>query len=354
MLDHGADIRAVQELLGHASIEHHAGVHAGLHRAPAQRVPAPPTPGPRAGATALNVADVTDPGTWSRPSTTDGRRGPRRRARAAASPRSVSSPRRRRSAETAVTSNFADWRPGRGRAGREHGPGRTTSGSSSTTSSTPSPSSTPAPTGSCEVCGEPIAERPPRGHAGHPVLHAARRLTAARMAGHPPGHAGSSGRCGPAGRRGRRRVGRGQLLARRGRAVAVDEPGRPPPRGRRGPPGRGRRSATRPTRPVLAAALLHDVGKTESGLGTYGRVDRHPLRRGGRPRPRHVRPGPAPRGFTRRVGLYLQHPSSAATCSAWPAATRSPWPGPASTTSPRTSGRSDRDIGDALKAADDD
>ena len=26
------------------------------------------------------------------------------------------------------------------------------------------------------------------------------------------------------------------------------------------------------TRPVLAAALLHDVGKTESGLGTYGRV----------------------------------------------------------------------------------
>ena len=26
------------------------------------------------------------------------------------------------------------------------------------------------------------------------------------------------------------------------------------------------------SRPVLAAALLHDVGKTESGLSTYGRV----------------------------------------------------------------------------------
>src|SRR5262245_52686461 len=28
----------------------------------------------------------------------------------------------------------------------------------------------------------------------------------------------------------------------------------------------------RATQPVLAAALLHDVGKIESGLGTYGRV----------------------------------------------------------------------------------
>ena len=26
------------------------------------------------------------------------------------------------------------------------------------------------------------------------------------------------------------------------------------------------------SRPVLAAALLHDVGKTEAGIGTYGRV----------------------------------------------------------------------------------
>ena len=56
---------------------------------------------------------------------------------------------------------------------------------------------------------------------------------------------------------------------------------------------------------VLAAALLHDVGKIDSGLGAYGRVvatvcgavaSDHTIddwRRG--------------RGFTRRVGLYLQH-----------------------------------------------
>jgi hypothetical protein len=33
-----------------------------------------------------------------------------------------------------------------------------------------------------------------------------------------------------------------------------------------------RRLGGRATRPVVAAALLHDVGKLESGLGTFGRV----------------------------------------------------------------------------------
>ncbi len=58
-------------------------------------------------------------------------------------------------------------------------------------------------------------------------------------------------------------------------------------------------------RPVVAAALLHDIGKIESGLRTYGRVIAtlcgkvvgtemaHTWRR--------------QRGFTRRVGLYLLH-----------------------------------------------
>lgn len=60
------------------------------------------------------------------------------------------------------------------------------------------------------------------------------------------------------------------------------------------------------TRPVLAAALLHDVGKTVAGLGTYGRViatlsgaftdsSTHQLWVRGR-------------GFTRKVGLYLTYP----------------------------------------------
>ena len=59
-------------------------------------------------------------------------------------------------------------------------------------------------------------------------------------------------------------------------------------------------------RPVLAAALLHDVGKVESGLGTYGRVVAtlsaavagHD----------QAEAWSQTRGFTRRVGLYLLHP----------------------------------------------
>jgi hypothetical protein len=64
----------------------------------------------------------------------------------------------------------------------------------------------------------------------------------------------------------------------------------------------------RVSRPVLAAALLHDVGKIESGFGIYGRTaatlsamaihhDQHMIQAWTRTT-----------GFTRRVGLYLQHP----------------------------------------------
>jgi len=60
------------------------------------------------------------------------------------------------------------------------------------------------------------------------------------------------------------------------------------------------------TDPVLAAALLHDVGKFTSGLGTYGRVVAtlsakvagHEM----------AVAWSETRGFTRRVGLYLEHP----------------------------------------------
>lgn len=60
------------------------------------------------------------------------------------------------------------------------------------------------------------------------------------------------------------------------------------------------------TRPILAAALLHDVGKTDAGLGTYGRVIAtlsgkvagHEMAAAWRTK----------RGFTRKVGLYLHHP----------------------------------------------
>jgi len=62
------------------------------------------------------------------------------------------------------------------------------------------------------------------------------------------------------------------------------------------------------TRPVVAAALLHDVGKTESGLGTYGRVIATVSGAAIRRDPDVVRAWTRTRGFTRSVGLYLQHP----------------------------------------------
>ena len=45
MLDHGADIRAVQELLGPRVDQHHAGVHARVHRAAVGGVPERPPAG---------------------------------------------------------------------------------------------------------------------------------------------------------------------------------------------------------------------------------------------------------------------------------------------------------------------
>ncbi len=60
------------------------------------------------------------------------------------------------------------------------------------------------------------------------------------------------------------------------------------------------------TRPVLAAALLHDVGKVESHLSTYGRVIATLSAKlgGADTAPQWA----ATSGFTRRVGLYLLHP----------------------------------------------
>ncbi len=65
---------------------------------------------------------------------------------------------------------------------------------------------------------------------------------------------------------------------------------------------------TEATRPVLAAALLHDVGKLDAHLRTYGRVVATLAGESGGPR-RGRRPQWTPtNGFTRRVGLYLRHP----------------------------------------------
>jgi hypothetical protein len=106
------------------------------------------------------------------------------------------------------------------------------------------------------------------------------------------------------------------------------------------------------TRPVLAAALLHDCGKTVSGLGTYGRVVATlSAKVAGREQAVAWR---ETRGFTRKVGLYLHHPElgadllgmagSAPLTVAWAAEHHLP---PEQWTVPL-------EIGIALKDADDD
>jgi len=64
----------------------------------------------------------------------------------------------------------------------------------------------------------------------------------------------------------------------------------------------------RATRPVLAAALLHDVGKLDAHLRTYGRVVAT-LAGGVVGHDQAViHQWTLTTGFTRRVGLYLTHP----------------------------------------------
>ena len=63
-------------------------------------------------------------------------------------------------------------------------------------------------------------------------------------------------------------------------------------------------------RPVLAAALLHDVGKLDSGLGVWGRVAATVVGlAGGRARAPEWEDRPGPVG---RVGRYLRHPERGA------------------------------------------
>jgi hypothetical protein len=64
----------------------------------------------------------------------------------------------------------------------------------------------------------------------------------------------------------------------------------------------------RADRPVLAAALLHDVGKVEADFGPYRRVVATLSGAAVRRDPDVIRAWTRTTGFTRRVGLYLQHP----------------------------------------------
>ncbi len=113
-----------------------------------------------------------------------------------------------------------------------------------------------------------------------------------------------------------------------------------------------RAMGTEATRPILAAALLHDCGKTVAGLGTYGRVIATlSAKLAGRDQ---AAAWSETQGFTRRVGLYLEHPrlgadllgmaGSAPLTVAWTAEHHLP---PEDWTVPR-------EVGEILKAADDD
>jgi hypothetical protein len=110
----------------------------------------------------------------------------------------------------------------------------------------------------------------------------------------------------------------------------------------------------RATRPVLAAALLHDVGKVDSHLGAYGRVAATMSAVAVKRDPDIIKAWTRTKGFTRRVGLYLQHPKlggdmlgmagSDPLTEAWAREHHLP---PEEWTVDRT-------VGDALKLADDD
>ena len=62
------------------------------------------------------------------------------------------------------------------------------------------------------------------------------------------------------------------------------------------------------TPPVMAAALLHDVGKVDAHLRTYGRVAATLSGAMIGRDPDVIRAWCRAGGFTRRVGLYLRHP----------------------------------------------
>ena len=106
------------------------------------------------------------------------------------------------------------------------------------------------------------------------------------------------------------------------------------------------------SRPVLAAALLHDVGKIESGLGVYGRVIATLCGMiAGRETPRN---GPEPAASPAESASTSCIRISAATCSGWRAAIRSPRRGRGNIIGPPDSWTIDPEIAVALKAADDD
>jgi hypothetical protein len=106
------------------------------------------------------------------------------------------------------------------------------------------------------------------------------------------------------------------------------------------------------TTEVIAAALLHDSGKVESGLGTMGRVlATLAAVIVGRERAESWSEGT---GLPGRIGLYLRHPElgAALLTSAGSAPLTTAWAGEHHL--PETRWTVPPDLGRVLKAADDD
>lgn len=106
------------------------------------------------------------------------------------------------------------------------------------------------------------------------------------------------------------------------------------------------------SRPVLAAALLHDVGKVESGLRTYGRVVATMSAKVAGAETAYTWRGQ--RGFARRVGLYLLHPEIGADLLALAGSDPLTVAWTREHHLPPSEWTVRRDLADALKSADDD
>jgi hypothetical protein len=105
--------------------------------------------------------------------------------------------------------------------------------------------------------------------------------------------------------------------------------------------------------PVLAAALLHDAGKVESGLGTFRRVG-VTLLAGGLGRARVAGWAERPGGWPRRAGQYVRHDAIGRSLleAAGSDPLTSAWAGEHHLPSERWT--VERRFADVLKAADDD
>ena len=106
------------------------------------------------------------------------------------------------------------------------------------------------------------------------------------------------------------------------------------------------------SRPILAAALLHDVGKIDAGLGTYGRV--LATISGSIAGVPTAAQWTESRGFTRKVGLYLRHPEIGADRLALAGSDELTVTWTREHHWPETSWTLPHHIGTALKEADDD